>query len=227
MKKLILLFMIMISISFISCEDAKESDDKTVQQNEGKENGTESGVDNDANPDNDDSGENGTNSNNNPAEDPIENPTENPVEIVIENPSLLKKPRIVVMADIMPLPPEGEEPKHEVDDVQSFIRLLVYSNEFEIIGLIGANSRYGVNRGDSEAFYGLIDLYEQIKPNLDKHAKGFPTAENLRKVVFEGQRTYLGWLVSVKIKIQLVQTIFCLYLKIRIMNRYGFLDGGA
>lgn len=120
---------------------------------------------------------------------------ENEEEIIVVPPYIPEpgeKPRIVVIADIMPKTPEGSKKKYEVDDRQSFIRLLVYSNEFEIAGLIAANSRYDAERGDTKAYYDAIDLYENIKPNLDKHAKGYPTANQLRSVVHKGQCEFIG-----------------------------------
>jgi hypothetical protein len=93
------------------------------------------------------------------------------------------KPRIIAMEDA------------EVDDMDSFIRLLYYSNEFDIAGIVATSSKYHY-RGDlSEGgkvapfrWTGTtwvnrdIDLYDSIRPNLKKHASGWPTASHLRSV---------------------------------------------
>jgi hypothetical protein len=92
-----------------------------------------------------------------------------------------EKPRVIIMSDI-----GGSEP----DDLQSFIRLLLYSNELDIEGLIGVNSQFGVNRGDTKVFDSIIQEYSKILPNLKIHASGYPSAEELQSVVYEGQRTY-------------------------------------
>ena len=57
-------------------------------------------------------------------------------------------PRVVVMSDI-----GGTEP----DDQESFVRLLLDANELDLVGLIGANSQFGINRGDTRVFEWIID----------------------------------------------------------------------
>ncbi|GAA2375453.1 DUF1593 domain-containing protein [Dactylosporangium salmoneum] len=90
------------------------------------------------------------------------------------------KPRIIVSQD------------GEVDDMDSFIRFLYYSNEFDIQGIVYSSSRYhyagdGVNVQPfrwtgTEWLNHYIDLYEQIYPNLRKHADGYPSPEKLRSL---------------------------------------------
>lgn len=95
----------------------------------------------------------------------------------------IAKPRVIVMSDI-----GGTEP----DDKQSFIRLLLYSNELDIVGLIGANSQFGATRGDSTQFINIINQWNAVRPNLLLHADGWPTADELKAVVCEGQRQVVG-----------------------------------
>jgi hypothetical protein len=92
-------------------------------------------------------------------------------------------PRVIIMSDI-----GGSEP----DDKESFVRLLLYSNELDLVGLIGANSQFGINRGDTTVFEQIIDAYSQIRPNLLQHSEGYPEADDLRSIVRSGQRSHIG-----------------------------------
>ncbi|TWU31191.1 DUF1593 domain-containing protein [Novipirellula artificiosorum] len=93
------------------------------------------------------------------------------------------KPRVVVMSDI-----GGTEP----DDQESFVRLLLYSNELDLVGLIGANSQFGIHRGDTRVFERMIDAYSQIRPNLLVHAEGYPKPAYLKSIIRSGQNRHIG-----------------------------------
>lgn len=78
-----------------------------------------------------------------------------------------------------------EKPWAEIDDIQSLLRLLLYSNEIEMEGLIASTSCFykkGAQQKDLDVILDIIDAYEQVKPNLDIHASGYPTAEYLRSI---------------------------------------------
>jgi hypothetical protein len=117
-----------------------------------------------------------------------------------------KKPRTIVTTD------------GEIDDVDSFIRMLLYANEFQIEGLIYSSSMWhykGDGKGTlftsemdmTKRIYGaktdlrwpgeewmnpLLDAYEEVYPKLSQHAEGFPTAEYLRSVVRVGNIDFEG-----------------------------------
>lgn len=93
------------------------------------------------------------------------------------------KARVIIMSDI-----GGAEP----DDQESFVRFLLYSNEIDIVGLIGANSQFGHDRGDTEVFRSIIEVYDSIRPNLLQHAQGWPTANTLLAGIKTGQREKYG-----------------------------------
>ncbi|MER7692812.1 nucleoside hydrolase-like domain-containing protein [Streptomyces sp. NPDC097610] len=90
------------------------------------------------------------------------------------------KPRVIVTTD------------GEVDDLDSFIRFLYYSNEFDTAGIVLTSSRYHwAGNGDTVAPYrwtgtqwvnDYIDRYARIYPNLRKHADGYPTPARLRSL---------------------------------------------
>lgn len=106
----------------------------------------------------------------------------------------------------------------EIDDVDSFIRMLLYANEFRIEGLIYSSSMWHY-KGDGKGtpftsemnmtknMYGeqtelrwpgtgwmspLLDAYEEVFPKLSQHAEGFPTADELRSVVKVGNIDFEG-----------------------------------
>lgn len=84
-----------------------------------------------------------------------------------------ERPRLLVLTDI------GGDP----DDQQSLIRLMLYSNEFEIEGLIATGSgtpgefKDAVTRPD--LIREIVEAYGKVRPNLNKHAEGYPAAEDL------------------------------------------------
>lgn len=106
----------------------------------------------------------------------------------------------------------------EIDDVDSFIRMLLYANEFRIEGLIYSSSMWHY-QGDAKGtqftsememtrrMYGaktslrwpgvtwmnpLLDAYEQVYPKLSQHAPGYPTAAYLRSVIRVGNIDFEG-----------------------------------
>tara|TARA_R110002049_G_scaffold285698_4_gene466986 strand:+ start:113459 stop:114508 length:1050 start_codon:yes stop_codon:yes gene_type:complete len=91
-----------------------------------------------------------------------------------------ERPRLAVLTDI------GGDP----DDTQSLIRLMVYLNEFEIEALIPSASGVPGELKDSvtrpDLILGVIDAYEQVLPNLRRHAGEWPSAERLRGLVHSG-----------------------------------------
>lgn len=77
----------------------------------------------------------------------------------------------------------------EKDDIQSLIRLFLYSNEIDIEGIILCSScflKHGGGKGAKKIVDRILDAYEQVKKNLDCHASGYPSSEELREKVFYG-----------------------------------------
>ncbi|MEA5428745.1 DUF1593 domain-containing protein [Arcicella lustrica] len=106
----------------------------------------------------------------------------------------------------------------EIDDVDSFIRMLLYANEFKIEGLVYSSSQWHY-KGDEKGTmfisementakrYGkrtalrwpgttwiqeLLAEYEKVHPNLLQHDKTFPSATALRKLVKVGNIDFEG-----------------------------------
>ncbi len=90
------------------------------------------------------------------------------------------KPRVAIISDI------GNEP----DDQMSFVRLLLYSNEFDLEAMVAATSTWQRNATHPETMHSLIDAYGEVRKNLLLHAQGWPTAEYLNEHVAAGQPAY-------------------------------------
>ena len=100
------------------------------------------------------------------------------------------KPRVILTQD------------GEVDDMDSFIRYLYYANEFDTAGIIYTSStyHYAGNGTTVQPFRWTgtawlnqyLDLYAQIRPNLVKHADGYPTVEHLRSLYKIGNISNVG-----------------------------------
>lgn len=83
------------------------------------------------------------------------------------------KPRVIVSSDI-----GGTDP----DDFQSMIHLMMYSDIFQIEGIIA--SPYG--EGRKENIWDIINLYEKDYDKLLKHSGDFPPPDSLRKICKQG-----------------------------------------
>ena len=90
------------------------------------------------------------------------------------------KNRLFVLTDI------GNEP----DDQMSFVRLLVYSNELDIEGLVATTSTWQRNRTQAHTLQEIITTYGKVRPNLMRHSDGWPDAKHLLSLVSSGQPTY-------------------------------------
>lgn len=90
------------------------------------------------------------------------------------------RPRLIVLTDI------GGDP----DDQQSMIRLMTYSNEFQIEGLIASAAGIpGELKEDvvrPELIREIVQAYGSVRPNLAHHAKGYPSTERLLSVIRPG-----------------------------------------
>lgn len=89
---------------------------------------------------------------------------------------LPEKPRILISTDI-----GGTDP----DDNQSMAHLLMYSNEFDIEGLVSSPS-YG--KGATKEIIRMIGLYKQVLPTLKKHAEGWPAPSQLLAITKQGRK---------------------------------------
>lgn len=75
--------------------------------------------------------------------------------------------RLIILTDM----------ENEPDDSQTMVKLLVYANELEIEGLIAVTSRWLQHEIYPESIEDRVRAYGIVRPNLQKHAAGWPTEE--------------------------------------------------
>jgi hypothetical protein len=76
---------------------------------------------------------------------------------------------------------------NEPDDEESMVRFLVYSNEYDVEGLIATTSVWLRDKTRPENIRERVEAYGQVRDNLLKHASGYPTAEHLLSVIKSGR----------------------------------------
>lgn len=94
-----------------------------------------------------------------------------------------ERPRLVVLTDVSSLTAGEAEP----DDGQSLIRLMLYSNEFDIEGLVASSNMGHGRKVRPELIRQVVDAYGKARPNLLLHDDRYPPAETLREVIKAGQ----------------------------------------
>ncbi len=90
--------------------------------------------------------------------------------------SKVEKPRVLILTDI----------ENEPDDAQSLVRFVLYSNQFDVEGIVATTSCWQRDEIADWRIYEILDAYEKVQPNLLKHEQGYPEAEDLRKLVKRG-----------------------------------------
>ena len=76
--------------------------------------------------------------------------------------------------------------ENEPDDSQTMVKLMMYSNEIDIEGLIAVTSRWLQNRVFPESIVDRVLAYGEVRSNLAKHAQGWPTVEYLMSKIGSG-----------------------------------------
>lgn len=90
------------------------------------------------------------------------------------------KPRLIVLTDL----------SNEPDDEESLVRLLVYSDQFDIEGLIATTSTWLRQGPRADLIRRDLAAYAEVRTNLLKQAPGFPSAKSLLAVTETGQTHY-------------------------------------
>jgi hypothetical protein len=88
--------------------------------------------------------------------------------------------RVIILTDI----------EADPDDTQSLVRLLLYSNQIDIKGLVATTSVWKKTSVSPESIKKVIQAYGKVQPNLNKHEAGFPDAEALLMKVKQGRAEY-------------------------------------
>lgn len=92
----------------------------------------------------------------------------------------VSKSRLVVLTDI----------EADPDDTQSLTRLLLYSNDIDLEGLIATTSVHQKGRVVPKSLHQVIANYAKVRGNLVLHDPAYPTATALDKLVSTGQTAY-------------------------------------
>ena len=91
-----------------------------------------------------------------------------------------QKQRVLVLTDI----------ENEPDDAQSLVRFLVYSNQFDVEGLVATTSTHLRDKTAEWRIKEIVTAYGKVRDNLLKHEEGFPTEEYLHSVTKKGIPKY-------------------------------------
>jgi len=79
---------------------------------------------------------------------------------------------------------------NEPDDEESLVRFLVYSNEYDVEGLVASTSCWLRTGTREDLIRKQLVAYGQVRDNLSIHAQGFPTQQALEAVTCTGQSGY-------------------------------------
>ena len=94
-----------------------------------------------------------------------------------------QRPRLIVLTDISSLASGVREP----DDGQSLIRLMLYTNDLDVEGLIASSNLGHGQVVRPELIHTVVDAYAQVRPSLLLHSDRYPSAEALHARVRAGQ----------------------------------------
>ncbi len=91
-----------------------------------------------------------------------------------------KPARLLVLTDV----------ENEPDDSESLVRLMLYSNEIDLQGLVATTSVHMKTGLAPESIRRAIDAYGKVRANLLLHEPGYPEAAALLALVKSGQPAY-------------------------------------
>jgi hypothetical protein len=92
----------------------------------------------------------------------------------------VEKARLFVLTDI----------EADPDDTQSLVRLLLYSNEIDLEGLVATTSVHQKNRTAPDSIGRVVAAYAKVRANLALHDSAYPSAAALQSLIGSGQPVY-------------------------------------
>jgi len=95
-------------------------------------------------------------------------------------PQTSDKHRVMVLTDI----------ENEPDDAQSLTRFLLYSNMWDIEGLVATTSTWQRDKVADWRIYEILEAYGKVYNNLIRHEPGYPASETLKSLVKKGGTKY-------------------------------------
>ncbi|WPP52682.1 DUF1593 domain-containing protein [Catalinimonas niigatensis] len=90
------------------------------------------------------------------------------------------KARVLVLTDI----------ENEPDDAESLVRFLVYSNHYDIEGLVATTSTHLRNTTAEWRIQEIVQAYGKVRENLLLHEPGFPAESDLQAIIKKGIPVY-------------------------------------
>ena len=78
----------------------------------------------------------------------------------------------------------------EPDDIESFVRLLVYANVIDLKGMVATTSIWKKTSVAPESIIKQVRAYGKVQPNLNKHEPGFPDEKTMLALVKQGLPVY-------------------------------------
>ena len=91
-----------------------------------------------------------------------------------------QKSRVIILTDI----------EADPDDTQSLVRLLLYSNEIDVMGIIATTSCWHKTMVNPESIRKVVQAYEKVQPNLLIHDAAYPEAGKLYQAIKSGLPEY-------------------------------------
>ena len=86
------------------------------------------------------------------------------------------KHRILILTDI----------ENEPDDAESLVRFLLYSNQFDVEGIVATTSCWQRDQIADWRIHEIVDAYGKVRDNLEKHEKGYPAHSFLKERIKKG-----------------------------------------
>jgi hypothetical protein len=103
------------------------------------------------------------------------------------------RPRVIISTDFPPVrgiavAKEGErlDYRSDPDDIQSMVRFLLYTNDFDVEALVASSATWS-GGARKQSIIEVLGLYDQVDENLRKHDPRYPTADQLKAITFEGR----------------------------------------
>lgn len=88
----------------------------------------------------------------------------------------VEKKRILILTDI----------ENEPDDAQSLVRFLLYSNQFDVEGIVATTSCWQQDKTAEWRIHEIVDAYGKVRENLETHEKGYPAHSFLKERIKKG-----------------------------------------
>ncbi|MBT6005779.1 MAG: DUF1593 domain-containing protein, partial [Prolixibacteraceae bacterium] len=86
------------------------------------------------------------------------------------------KHRILILTDI----------ENEPDDAESLVRFLLYSNQFDVEGIVATTSCWQRDKVADWRIHEIVDAYGEVRDNLEKHESGYPEHSFLKERIKKG-----------------------------------------